>query len=274
MSRTKVYMGIPSVGTRSDHQCYVLREIERRYGDRIELVYPKDCVQRIFHDAARNGIVEDFLRSDCDILWFLDADIAPPVDVMELITDYGDQWDLAGLPYPVFMTTDAKADKKRAVVCVYKHDGIALKASEVPASGGVAFVDGLATGCMFIRKKIFQELQRPFFEFKYDPNTRAMTEGEDLGFVRKVNELGYKFFTDFGKVCGHYKTVNLLEVMNYASDYMQSYLDAYHAEVRPQIAKLAAQVEHLKGQKAPQKSSLILPNQGGLLSAPPKLPKF
>jgi hypothetical protein len=249
--RLKIYMGIPSTGNRSDFQCYSLREIERRYSDRVELVYPKDCVYRIFHDAARNGIVEDFLASDCDVLWFLDSDIAPPVDVIEFITEHYEQWDLAGLPYPVFMSP-SPGERQKAVVCVYEHDGTAMKAARVPKDG-MKFVDGLATGCLFIKRHIFDQLERPFFEFKYDPITRNMVEGEDLGFCRKVNALGYKFLTDFGKVCAHYKTVNLLEVINYATEYAQTHVDALHAEIRPQVARLAAEIERLKKEKAAPK---------------------
>src|SRR4051812_8912917 len=99
----KVYMGIPSTGDRVDSQSYALRVIEKRYADQVELVYPKDCVQRIFHDAARNAIVEEFLASDCDVLWFLDSDICPPPHVIELVTKHWDKWEAAGAPYPIWM---------------------------------------------------------------------------------------------------------------------------------------------------------------------------
>lgn len=265
MSKLKIFMGIPSTGSRSDSQCYALRYIERTYGDRIELVYPKVCVHRIFHDSARNGVVEEFLASDCDVLWFLDSDITPPGDVMDLILD--NEWDLAGLPYPVFMTPSGYTTMQ-AVVCVYEHDGTKLVASKVPREG-LKYVDGLATGCLFIRRHIFDKLSKPYFEFKYDAETRNMVEGEDLGFVRKVNEQGHKFLTDFSKVCSHYKTVNLLEVMNFATMYAQTHVDALHAEIRPQVERLVHEIERLKQEKKPKQSSLILPPDA--LSYRPKL---
>jgi hypothetical protein len=250
--RIKLFMAHPSVGTRADIQCYTLREMEKRYKDRIEFVYPKQCVQRIFHDAARNGMVEEFLETDCDALWFLDADVSPPSDGLDFfLEETYDQWDLAGLPYPVFMTPHGYSCMQ-AVVCVYNHDGIGLKPARVPREG-IRFVDGLATGCLFIKRKIFTEIERPWFEFKYDPTSRQMVEGEDLGFCLKVNALGYKFLTDFSKVCSHFKSVDLLHVMGYATQYAQTHVDALHAEYRPRIKELALEVGRLRNRPAPSK---------------------
>src|SRR3990167_8298778 len=97
-------MGIPSNGDRVDAQNYYLRRMEKQYGDRIEFIYPEIYIGRIFHDHARNAYVDQFLASNCDILWFLDADIIPAEKTLELITQHVDKWDMAGAPYPVWMT--------------------------------------------------------------------------------------------------------------------------------------------------------------------------
>lgn len=261
MDKIKVFMGIPSTGTRSDAQTYQLREIQQTYGDKIELVYPEVCTHRIFHDFARNEIVKAFLKSDCDVLWFLDSDIAPPVRVGELLTKHYASWELAGAAYPVFMTPSGY-DKPQVVFCVYRGDENGLHAANVP-NEGQAFVDGLATGCIFIKREVFTQLSEPYFEFKFDEKSRMMTEGEDLGFCRKVNELGYKFFTDFSIVCKHYKTVDLLELNNYAIEYANRSVLAYDAKIRPQVLKLAQKVQELESRQQEvtkkSKSGLILP---------------
>jgi len=222
--------------------------MEKKYAGRVELVYPAQCVQRIFHDHARNGIVEEFLATDCDILWFIDSDVAPPTDALDIVANYSDIWDLAGLPYPVFMTPPG-GKEACAIVCVYEDDGIGLKASRIPPKG-LKFVDGLATGCLFIKRHVLEGMERPWFEFEYDPITRGMRVGEDLGFCLKVAEHGYRFLTDFGKVCAHYKRINLLQVVNYATAHAQSYVDTYHEQIRPIMEGLAKQVEQLKREKA------------------------
>lgn len=249
----KLYMGIPSTLNRLDGQCYTLRKIEEKYKGRVELVYPEACVHRIFHDYARNEIVEEFLKTDCDAIWFLDSDIVPPTDVLDLILDEEKPWKVAGSAYPVFMTPEGY-DSPQVVFCTYnKGTSGGLHAARLPRSG-TDYVDGLATGCMFIRKEVFSQLQKPYFEFKYAPESRALIEGEDLGFCLKVNKLGLKFLTDYAKVCKHYKTIDLLDANNYAIEFANKAVIAYDAQIRPKVDALVARLQSNK-----VKSSLILP---------------
>lgn len=250
----KVFMGLPSMGERLDVQTYALREMEARYRGRIEFVYPKECVHRMFHDFARNAMTKEFLASDCNILWFLDADVVPPVDILDVVTDHSAHWELAGAPYPVWMTPE-EGQGKQIVLCVYLRNETGMHAAAVPGSG-TAFVDGLATGCLFIKREVFSSLSEPYFEFKYDEKSRNIAEGEDLGFCRKVSDQGYKFFVDFSKVCSHHKKVNLIEVNNYAVQFAKKAVDNYDAQIRPAVTKLAAEVERLKGRTS---SGIILP---------------
>lgn len=242
MSKVKIYMGIPSTGTRCDSQTYALREIERKYGDKVELVYPKNASFRIFHDFARNMVVKEFLESDCDILWFLDSDVSPPTDIMSLVVEHGDKWLAAGAPYPVWMT------QKMVFTCYGEGEKPGhLKITEVPQKG-TAFVKGLATGCLFLRREVFDMLEAPYFEFKYDPETREPKEGEDLGFCMKLNKLGLEFFTDFSLVCKHYKQLELLDVNNYTIEYANEKVKAYDERVRTQVNHLVQEVSALRQQ--------------------------
>lgn len=214
MAKIKVYCAFPSMGDRSDAQTFSLRDMEKFYGDEVEFVYPKHYVGRIFHDYARNKLVEQFMETDCDVIWFLDADVAPPNSVIEIVTKHWDEWKLAGAPYPLFLTPNGH-DTPKVVFAVYEDLGKGFHCASVPASG-TGFVDGIATGCIFIKREVIEKLEKPYFEFKFNPETREMVEGEDLGFCRKVNKLGYKFFIDYSMTCHHFKRVNLLDVNNYA----------------------------------------------------------
>jgi len=249
--KIKLFMGIPSTGDRSDVQVYALRHLEKKYGDRIEFVYPEHFVQRIFHDYARNKYVEKFLESDCDILWFLDSDIVPAPHVLDLITEHGDKWKAAGAVYPVFITPDGE-EQQSIVFCVFKKNAKGLYAANCPKSGQ-EFVAGLATGCMFLKRDVFANLEKPYFEFKYDSETRSVVEGEDLGFCRKLSEQGIEFFTDYSTPCRHYKRVDLLEINNYAITYANKAVLNYDAAIRPKIEAL------IERTRVKPKSSLILP---------------
>lgn len=269
-------MGIPSTGDRVDIQTYVFRDLQERYGDKIEMVFPDNCIHRIFHDRARNDIVEEFLASGCDVLWFLDSDIGPPKTIFDLIVNHWDKWQVAGAPYPLWMVPPGSAPGSSPSVLYTAYKGVVKDAgkyggitmSAVPYSG-TDWVDALATGCMFIKREVLEKMERPYFEFKYERETRRITEGEDLGFCLKLHEMGIKCFIDYGLVCKHYKRVCLLDVQNYATDMSNSKVLDYDREIRTQV-EAACRAAYKKGFEAgleqrPQprpvtKSGLILPD--------------
>jgi hypothetical protein len=257
MKKIKVYMGIPSIGERSDAQVYNLRRIEKDYGDKIEFVYPELFTRRMFHDFARNEIVKEFLATDCDILWFLDSDIVPPIHIIDLITKHNEKWMLAGAAYPVVLTENGERAPRIVYTAYNMYDG-KLCPTEVPRSGQ-GFINGLATGCLFIKRGIFSLLKQPYFEFCYDDMSRSIIEGEDLNFCRRVTDLGYQFFTDWGMICRHYKVVDLLDLNNYAIDYANAKLQEYDRQIKGQIQALNNKVRG-KMRPQPKKSNLILPD--------------
>lgn len=272
MKKIKVYMGICSTGDRIDLQVYLFRDLQARYGDKIEMVFPDECIHRIFHDRARNDVVEEFLQSGCDILWFLDSDVCPPKTIFDLIVNHGDKWQVAGSPYPLWMVPPGGSSPS-VLYTAYKgviedavQKGIVMSA--VPYEG-TDWVDALATGCMFIKREVFEKLEKPYFEFKFDKESRKITEGEDLGFCLKLHKLGIKCFIDYGMVCKHYKRVCLLDVQNYATDMSNAKVLTYDAEIRSQV-EAACRAAYQKGlqdaskktqqQRPVTKSGLILPN--------------
>lgn len=266
--KIKVYVGQPSTGTCVDFQPYMLRAIQEAYKDTVELVYPEACAHRIFHDFARNGVVEDFLLSDCDVLWFLDSDIVPPVHVLDLVTKH-EGWKVAGATYPIFMSPGMVADGGREVVftCYKRNEQGCLKPGQVPDEG-VEYVDGLATGCLFIKREVFAQIERPFFKFTYNETTRGLHTGEDIDFCIRMNALGYQFLTDYSMVCKHYKNVELLEVNNYAMAFAKRSVEEFHRQAQKEVSGMVAAIKKsyekkLAEAKTPSASpsGLILPSQ-------------
>jgi hypothetical protein len=245
-------MGIPSNGTCSDFQNYMFRDLVARYSDEVELVFPEQLCQRIFHDAAREGIVQDFLATDCDILWWVDSDVCPPKHVLDLVTMHGDKWQCAGAPYPVFMAPPGQSDRQ-VILQVYRSigpDPVSGKPRIAPSdcpNEGTEFIDGLATGCLMIKREVFDKLERPYFEFKYDPITRMPIEGEDIGFIHKMHKLGIKFFVDFSMACKHFKNnIDLLEMNNYAINYAQKCVNMQGAAIAEQVKAVEEKYWKLK----------------------------
>lgn len=265
--RWKLYMGFPSNGNVCDFQSYVIRDLVDRYSDEIEFIFPEQLCQRIFHDSARCGIVEDFLDSGADILWQLDADIAPPKYLLDLIVLHGDKWELAGAPYPVFMAQPNET-YRQLVFTVYKAlapDPVTGKPRVAPTecpNEGTAFIDGIATGCLFIKREVFDKLERPYFEFKYDPISRQPIEGEDIGFILKMHKLGIKFFIDFSMVCKHFKNnIDLLEMNNYAISYAQKCVDYQRRAIEDQVKQVEEKFLKLKAENKQMREMLSHINQ-------------
>lgn len=254
----KVFMATPTQGWVSDSQVVALRNIQRKYVDQVELVYSDKCTRRIFHDFARNALVEDFLASECDIMWFLDADVTPPDHILDLVVEHGEKWQVAGAPYPVVMTMDSSPHPAIVLTAYVGTNGRGLAPASIPYEG-TGFVDGVATGCMFIKRSVFSKLQKPYFEFKFEAETRKPIEGEDMGFCMKLREAGIPVFCDYGAVCKHYKEVCLLEMNNYAINYAQKAVSNYDEMIRPAIMELESRVRALPQRTAPPKSRLILP---------------
>lgn len=270
--KIKIYMGIPSTGDRMDLHTYLFRDLQERYGDRIQMVFPELCIHRTFHDRARNDIVEEFLASDCDVLWFLDSDVCPPAHIFDIFAKY-EEWQVAGAPYPIFMPTPGTGEMS-ILFTVYKgvledaaQRGIYM--SETPQSGA-EYVDALATGCLFIKREVFSKLKKPYFEFKFDPETRAIKEGEDLGFALKLHDLGIKFYCDYGMVCKHYKKLCLLDMNNYAISVSNYRVLEYDKQIRGTIQEAinaATKAGYERGVKDAQKSAQMLPkkSESGLI---------
>lgn len=258
-----------STGTREDLHIYQLDEWRKRYGEHIELVLPDMATHQMFHDSARNTHVEDFLASDCDILWFLDSDVVAPPHVLDLVVHHQDKWKIAGAPYPLWMPTPGTGEMS---ILFTVYNGVTKRSetgaprgifiSEMPDSG-TAFVDGLATGCLFIKREVFDKLERPWFEFKFDETTRRIQEGEDLGFALKLHDLGIQYFVDYGMVCRHYKRMDLLAMNNYSMQMRNHAIKSYCDEVKPQI-EAAYRAAFEAGLKKGRESVSAIP------SGPPK----
>lgn len=265
----RIFVAIPTMGWVADGQVHVLRDIAANYADTIELVYPAHCVQRRFHDFARNGLVDEFLDSDCDLLWFLDSDIIPPRDILDIVALHGHKWEVAGAPYPIFMTHPGQ-DHQQIIFTVYKgKDSGGLVATKVPYTG-TEFVDGLATGCLFLKRTVFKKLVKPYFTFKYDPVDARVTIGEDLDFCMRLHAQGVPFFVDYSKCCKHIKEVDLLEVNNYTLQFAKTAVENYDKSIRDNVTA-AVKAAYEKGFRSGVSESLAPSQANGQREDGPSL---
>lgn len=234
MDKIKIYMGIPSLGDRIDGQCYAMRDIEKEYGDRVEFVYPSECVHRVFHDSMRNVIVKDFLATSCDILWFIDSDVIPHQNALDMVTKRLSEWEVAGFPCPVWMSPTGEQEPQ-VIFNVYAAKGEGYVPASTPTKG-VFMVDGMGTGCMLIKRSVFEKIKTPYFSFTYNEETRERLWGEDLYFCKKLNAVAIQVYTDFQLVCKHFKRICLLDVNNYALNAVKNAFNSWDRSLRDKLA--------------------------------------
>jgi hypothetical protein len=155
-------------------------------------------------DYNRNFIVDEFLKTDCDGLIMMDSDMVPRENILEIAReDYqvisavvfiGSQ----GIPYPLIMKSDPSGGYRPMT----DPDDKLIPITEV---------DGIGTGCVFIRRDVLEKLPKPHFRFNYGISGE-ITLGEDYSFSQLCKRNGIKLWVDTGIIVGHLKELDLSDI--------------------------------------------------------------
>jgi len=179
-------------------------------------------------DVARNALVDRFLESDADYLWFVDQDAAflpgtldrllsrrlPIVSALEMMR-------LPGACYPMALkgphATEAgqyriQAPEIYEFVARSAYDATINEPQMLPDTPQDSLLEVGFTGChcLLIRRDVVAEMERPWFQ-GYDPG------GEDQYFCEKAFEMGTPTYVDLSVVVGHAttdRTIGLLDFMS------------------------------------------------------------
>ncbi|MQY80657.1 MAG: methyltransferase domain-containing protein [Dehalococcoidia bacterium] len=163
-------------------------------------------------DYARNLLAK---KLDRDWLFFMDADQSFPNDVLQRLMSWnldiisGIVFQRGGEPIPMvykyIMEGEGGGNYYMPLVKELKEY---LDMQKVELEGakqaiclppyGVLEVDGVSAGCLLIHRRVFDELEEPYF--KCNDNTSC---GEDFYFCRKAQAAGFKIFADPSVMCGH-----------------------------------------------------------------------
>ncbi len=146
----------------------------------------------------RNKITEKFLEEyEQDYLVFLDSDVVPKLEWLELIVK--SQLSAVSIPCPI------KKKNGLVVTCLntdtnkwysYKEYQQTfekkLKFKETQISGA---------GCLVVHRKVLKEMAEPRWEWPQE----AYATGEDVLFCYKICKLNHLVFSLAGAICSHYK---------------------------------------------------------------------
>lgn len=140
---------------------------------------------------ARNALVRAGLNQGADYIAFLDADMTFPPDVIHRL--YSASKDIIGVlykgrlkphPYNIFYWNESKTQVEQV-----------KKNWKVPQAPLIE-VDGVGTGVMLIRRKVFNNLSMPWFFY-------GDNRSEDILFCETARKAGIKIFVDTSLKCGH-----------------------------------------------------------------------
>ncbi len=179
-------------------------------------------------DYMRNSQFRDFLASDCERLWLLDADIMPPMRGFELL--------------------DVDADIVAGAIPIYKGaaagNGIALQLAAFERDGDdwtpltatgdtVREIDGAGAGCMVIKRRVLEDARMrhapdlpkqwqrdgwcpSIYRVRTEPWGQLMTTG-DLDLCKRAKALGYSIKLWPHQLWGQSETLDLRDVAAYGA---------------------------------------------------------
>lgn len=205
MQKPKILIGLPTMG---HVHVLLLTTILKWMAEAIETkaynlsVYPTMCVQPV--DNARNHIVEEFLKTDCTHLLFIDSDTIPPFNAIKKLL-LADKEIISGLTPIVEHDESRKNDSNgfyRKLNVVGKNDQF------VNEFIGTIEVKGAGGSCILIKREVFEKMEAPWYRFQYkDDNGKSIVIGEDILFTVKAQEIGYKIWADTALICKHEKPI-------------------------------------------------------------------
>lgn len=154
-------------------------------------------------DDARNSIVQEFLLSDCTELIFIDADVSwTPENLIELCRH---DLDIVGGVYP-YRREDSQKNGDMPIRM--------MEGAEV--ENGLIEVEGLPTGFMKIKRRVFERLCEDAEHFSKRGDNRSLIPllfersfkdgtrwGGDLNFCNKWRATGGKIYADHEMVLCH-----------------------------------------------------------------------
>lgn len=264
MKKTQIMFAVPaadgSVNAWIAHFVAFLKDIT--YHPQSQWVFDPQFVMnaRPVH-FARNRIVGEFLKSQNDVLWMMDADMTPDTSAISVLDVDADivcgrtlYWKDAnnddGRPPALLLSAHKQ---------VFEDQGRRWEnLTDVGHWGEVRDIDACGTACLVIKRRVLEDPRMlladtwndpdgkpfpmkpeapPYFRMYYAPNGELM-RGEDIDFTSRAKKLGYTVKYHSGARLGHIKPVDLahvetaiIEKMKEAVDNERSRANAGHQDL-------------------------------------------
>jgi hypothetical protein len=179
LANKKLFLGTPMYGGSClgmyMKSCLDLQTVCMQYGVELKFsfLFNESLIQR-----ARNYIVDEFLRSDCTHMIFLDADIG--FNAMDIIAMLALDKDIIGAPYPkkcIKWDNIKKAITNNPDITAGELEMLGGDIVFNPVAGTQSFsvtepleVLEIGTGMMMIRRDVFEKFKIAYPQYEYTPD--------------------------------------------------------------------------------------------------------
>jgi hypothetical protein len=202
-----VFVGIPTRGTLNWNH---VRFMYRLLAENPRLNTPEMEAASLSVCHPRNVLAQKFLSSDAKVLFFIDDDVTPKPNVLDMLRHLND-YDIVGGPYP--MVHPPVCDIPTPCALQTAADTSFQPLPEIFSLAGVHPCDALGTGCMMIRRSVLESPGILPFRFGVDEHG-VMRASEDIMFCVNAKKAGFTLAADFDQIPDHCHTVSLNTMHN------------------------------------------------------------
>ena len=139
----------------------------------------------------RRELVQYFLSTDFEYIWWLDYDMTFPIDACARLLKHdapvvGCNYRKRRFPNPSFLA--CRTDKKSIL-----DGGETVELTD--KSPDTEFVDVVGHGCCLVKREVYENLGEPYYIMDYDKK-KKLEVGEDIFFFQSLKNKGYKVLCD------------------------------------------------------------------------------
>ena len=136
---------------------------------------------------ARRNLVDIFLKSDFDYVWWVDSDMKFPVDApMRLLAR---QKDIIGVNYRRRRFPNANFTGMMGGA------GQFTEFQTTDNSPSMELIDVLPHGCVLVKREVYEKIPHPHYLQEYIPELN-LEIGEDIFFCQQAQKAGYQVWCD------------------------------------------------------------------------------
>ena len=161
-------------------------------------------ISRPHVDYARNMGVRQFLKGKKKYLFLVDSDTIPEVDGPLKLLKVNK--DIVGGVYNLLMSDQSgQAIIMPSCYTLVPNRYTLSDAVPIMVNTGLQKCAMVATGYMMIKRKVFDKIQEPWFEYRWLDDKHLTFNGEDIDFCQKAEKLGIEMWCDTGALAKHCK---------------------------------------------------------------------